>query len=72
MNHYLIHDTPIGELVLNSNRDFLLSISFKDNLLFQHNRPCLSGKNLVLEKAVKQLDEYFFHNHTLFTIKYIL
>ena len=72
MNHYLIHDTPIGQLVLKSNSDFLLSISFKDNLQFQHNSLCLNSKNLILEKAVEQLDEYFFHNRTLFTIKYIL
>ena len=72
MYRYSIHDTPIGELVLNSYGDYLLSINFKENRQFQHNNFCLKKKNLVLEETVKQLDEYFFHNRTLFTIKYVL
>ena len=72
MNHYSIHDSPIGELVLSSYNDYLLSISFKDNRLFHLNNCCLKSKNQVLEKTVEQLDEYFFHNRTIFTIKYIL
>ena len=72
MNHFLIHDTPIGELVLNSYNNFLLSISFKDNSPFNYNYSCLGRKSLVLEKTVEQLDEYFFHDRTIFTIEYTL
>ena len=50
----------------------MLSISFKSNHLFQYNNSCLHGKNPVLEKKVEELDEYFFHNRTFFTIKYTL
>ena len=72
MNRYLIHDTPLGELVLKSCGDFLLSISFKDTSLLKYSNSCLKNKNLVLEKTAEQLDEYFFHNRTLFSIEYIL
>jgi len=72
MNHYLIHDSPIGELVLSSFNDFLSSISFKDSRLFNLNNCCLNSKNYVLEKTVEQLDEYFFNNRKFFTINYFL
>ena len=74
INHYLIHDTPIGELVLNSCSKFLLSIGFKDSHLIQHNTSLFKSKNQVqvLEETAEQLDEYFFHNRTFFTIDYII
>ena len=28
MNHYFVHDTPIGELILEANLDHLIKISF--------------------------------------------
>ena len=33
MNHYFIHDTPIGELVIETNLDSLINISFRDKLI---------------------------------------
>ena len=71
MNHYFVHDTPIGELILEANLNYLVKIRFNRK---HHNRVkvCSLKKNLILEKTVEQLDEYFFHNRTIFTIKYIL
>ena len=71
MNHYLIHDTPIGELLLEANLDHLIKISFNQKN-FKRIKTCLLKKNLILEKTVEQLDEYFFNNRKFFTINYIL
>ena len=72
MNHFFIHDTPIGELVLEANLNYLIKISFKDKVLNQSKTDSLNKKNLILEKTVEQLDEYFFNNRTFFTINYFL
>mgnify|MGYP001160836883 FL=1 len=72
MNHFFIHDTPIGELVLEANLNYLIKISFKDKILNQFKTDSINKKNLILEKTVEQLDEYFFNNRTFFTINYLL
>ena len=72
MNHFFIHDTPIGELVLEANLNYLIKISFKDKVLNQSKTDSINKKNLILEKTIKQLDEYFFNNRTFFTINYLL
>lgn len=71
MNHYLVHDTPIGELMLEANLDHLIKISFNRENINQV-KACSLKKNLILEKTVEQLDEYFFNNRKFFTIKYLL
>ena len=71
MNNYFIHDTPIGELILESNLDCLLKISFNRKHLDRVKAGSLK-KNLILEKTVEQLDQYFFNNRKIFTIKYLL
>ena len=71
MNHYFVHDTPIGELILEANLDHLIKISFNRKHLNQIHA-CSLKKNLILEKTVKQLNEYFFNNRKLFTINYFL
>ena len=71
MNHYLVHDTPIGELLLEANLDHLIKISFNQKNLKLVNTSLLK-KNLILEKTVEQIDEYFFNNRKFFTINYIL
>ena len=71
MNHYLVHDTPIGELLLEANLDHLIKISFNQKNL-KRVKTCLLKKNLILEKTVEQLDEYFFNNRKSFTISYLL
>ena len=71
MSHYLVHDTPIGELILEANLDHLIKISFnRENI--NRVKACSLKKNLILEKTVEQLDEYFFNNRKFFTINYIL
>ena len=72
MNHFFIHDTPIGELVLEANLNYLIKISFKDKVLNQFKTESINKKNLILEKTVEQLDEYFFNNRKSFTIDYLL
>lgn len=72
MNHYLIHETPVGELVLKSCSKFLLSINFFKEQSTQSKTFFLNRGNLVLEKTAEQLDEYFFHNRISFSIDYIL
>ena len=72
MNHYFIHDTPVGELILEANLKYLLKISFKDKALNQFKTSSINRKNLILEKTVEQLDEYFFNNRRFFTINYFL
>jgi methylated-DNA-[protein]-cysteine S-methyltransferase len=71
MNHYLVHDTPMGELVLEANLDHLIKISFNRKYL-NRVKVCSLKKNLILEKTVEQLDEYFFDNRKIFTISYLL
>ena len=71
MNHYLVHDTPIGELILEENLDHLIKISFFRENINQVKASSLK-KTLVLEKTVEQLDEYFFNNRKFFTINYFL
>ena len=71
MNHYFVHDTPIGELILEANLNYLVRISFNRKYL-NRIKACSIKKNLTLEKTVEQLDEYFFNNRKLFTINYIL
>ena len=71
MNHYLVHDTPMGELVLEANLDHLIKISFNRKHL-NRVKACSLKKNLILEKTVEQLDEYFFNNRKFFTINYLL
>ena len=71
MSHYLVHDTPIGELILEANLDHLIKISFNRENINQV-KACSLKKNLILEKTVEQLDEYFFNNRKFFTIKYLL
>ena len=71
MNHYFVHDTPIGELILEANLDYLTKISFNRKHLNQV-KSCSLKKNLILEKTVEQLDEYFFNNRKIFTINYLL
>ena len=71
MNHYLVHDTPIGELMLEANLDHLIKISFNRENINQV-KACSLKKNLILEKTVEQLDEYFFNNRKFFTINYLL
>ena len=71
MNHYFVHDTPIGELILEANSDYLIKISFNRKHLNQVGS-FSAKKNLILEKTVKQLDEYFFNNRKIFTINYFL
>ena len=72
MNHQFIHDTPIGELILEANSNYLLKISFKSETINQVNISSINRKNLILEKTAEQLDEYFFNNRRFFTINYIL
>ena len=71
MNHYLVHDTPIGELILEANLDHLIKISFNRENINQV-KACSLKKNLILEKTVEQLDEYFFNNRKFFTINYLI
>ena len=71
MNHYFVHDTPIGELILEANLNYLVKISFNRKHL-NRVKACSLKKNLILEKTVEQLDEYFFNNRKLFTINYLL
>ena len=71
MNNYLVHDTPIGELVLEANLEYLIKISFNRKHHTQV-KACSLKKNLILEKTVEQLDEYFFNNRKFFTINYLL
>ena len=71
MNHYLVHDTPIGELILEANLNHLTKINFNRKRLNQI-KSCSLKKNLILEKTVEQLDEYFFNNRKFFTINYLL
>ena len=71
MNYYLVHDTPIGELILEANLDHLIKISFYRKNINQVKARSLK-KNLILEKTVEQLDEYFFNNRKFFTINYFL
>ena len=71
MNHYFVHDTPIGELILEANLNYLLKISFNRKHLNRF-KACSLKKNLILEKTVEQLDEYFFNNRKFFTINYLL
>ena len=71
MNHYFVHDTPIGELILEANLDHLIKISFDRKHLTRIKKSSLK-KNLILEKTVEQLDEYFFNNRKFFTINYLL
>ena len=70
MNYYLIHDTPIGELILEANLGHLIKISFNREIINQV-KTCSLKKNLILEKTVEQLDEYFFNNRKFFTINYL-
>ena len=72
MNHFFIHDTPIGELVLEANLDYLIKISFKNKVINQFKTDSKNKKNRIIEKTVEQLDDYFFNNRTFFTINYIL
>ena len=71
MNHLFVHDTPIGELILEANLDYLIKISFNQKYLNQIRASSIK-KNLILEKTIEQLDEYFFDNRKFFTINYIL
>ena len=71
MNHYFVHDTPIGELILEANLNYLVRISFNRKYL-NRIKACSIKKNLTLEKTVEQLDEYFFNNRKFFTINYLL
>ena len=71
MNHYFVHDTPIGELILEANLNYLVKISFNRKHL-NRVKVCSLKKNLILEKTVEQLDEYFFNNRKFFTINYLL
>ena len=72
MNHYFVHDTPIGELVIETNLDSLINISFRDKLIKNTKKYSKKIKNFVLEKTIDQLNEYFFNNRKIFTIPYIL
>tara|TARA_Y100000591_G_scaffold79219_1_gene66370 strand:- start:371 stop:853 length:483 start_codon:yes stop_codon:yes gene_type:complete len=71
MNHYFVHDTPIGKLILEANLNYLVKISFNRKHL-NRAKACSLKKNLILEKTVEQLDEYFFNNRKFFTINYLL
>ena len=71
MNNYFVHDTPIGELILKANLDYLIKISFNRKYLNSIKSSSLK-KNLILEKTIEQLDEYFFYNRKFFTINYLL
>ena len=71
MNHYFVHDTPIGELILEANLNYLVRISFNRKYL-NRIKACSIKKNLTLEKTVEQLDEYFFNNRKFFTINYLV
>ena len=59
MNNYLVHDTPIGELVLEANLDHLIKISFNRKHLTQA-KSCSLKKNLILEKQLNNLMNIFF------------
>ena len=72
MNHFLIHDTPIGALVLEANLNCLTKISFKDETYNHTKSFSINRKNFILEKTIEQLDEYFFNNRRFFTINYLL
>ena len=72
MNHCFIHDTPVGELVLEANLNYLTKISFKDKAYDHTKSSSINRKNLILEKTIEQLDEYFFNNRRFFTINYLL
>lgn len=71
MNYYFVHDTPIGELILKANLNYLVKISFNRKHL-NRVKACSLKKNIILEKTVEQLDEYFFNNRKFFTINYLL
>ena len=71
MNYYFVHDTPIGELTLEANLNYLVKISFNRKHL-NRVKACSLKKNIILEKTVEQLDEYFFNNRKFFTINYLL
>ena len=71
MNHYFVHDTTIGEIILKANLDRLTKISFNRKHL-SRIKACSLKKTHILEKTVEKLDEYFFNNRKLFTINYLL
>ena len=70
MNDYIVHGTPFGKLALEANLEHLIKINFNQNILTE--LMFIHKKNLVLEKTVEHLDEYFFNNRKLFTINYLL
>ena len=72
MNHFLVQDTPLGELILQPSGIYLLTIIFKNNPLNQNKYYLLRKNNFTLEKTAKQLNEYFFLNRKSFTIDYTL
>ena len=72
MNHYFIHDTPIGELVIETTSDYLIKISFKHRLTKNTNNFSKQIKSFILERTIDQFNEYFFNNRKIFTIPYIL
>jgi len=72
MNNYYIHDTPIGELVIESNLDYLIKINFKDSLIKHTRIFSIKNKSLILEKVLEQLNEYFFNDRKIFTIAYTI
>tara|TARA_Y100001970_G_C14091305_1_gene780188 strand:- start:488 stop:973 length:486 start_codon:yes stop_codon:yes gene_type:complete len=72
MNHYFIHDTPIGELVIETTLDHLIKISFRDRLINYTKKFSKNIKSLILEKTIDQFNEYFLNNRKRFTIPYIL
>ena len=60
MNHYFVHVTPIDVLVLEVNFEYLIKIIFNRNPLPNRFTAYPPKKNLILEKIIEQLDEYFF------------
>ena len=50
MNHYFIHDTPIGELVIETNLDSLINISFSDKLIKNTKKVFKKNKEFCFRK----------------------
>ena len=72
MNNYYIHDTPIGELAIEYNLDFLIKISFRKSLIKLTKKFSIKNRSLILEKVLEQLNEYFFNDRKIFTIAYTI
>ena len=50
MNDFLVHETPIGELLLEANLKYLIKIRFNGKYTNRIINSSFNRKNLILEK----------------------